>query len=101
MVKAMIEMVMQDDVEPNLAGNLLLCLAVHGGEDVLRAFLELERQPRKWRKQLYVDPSFYAVYGGWSYDENGAFIKTIFDKCYPMVKGTLDEKKYSPVKIGT
>lgn len=100
-VKAMIEMVMQDDIEPVLAGNLLLCLAAHGGEDILRAFLELERQPRKWRKQLYVDPSFYAVYGGWSYDENGAFIKTIFDKCYPMVKGTLDEKKYSPVKIGT
>lgn len=99
-VKAMIEMVMQDDIEPHLAGNLLLCLGVHGGDEVFHAFLELERQPRKWRKHLYVNPSFYATYGGWSYDKNGSFLKTNFDKCYPIVKGTLDEKMLSPVKIG-
>ena len=99
-IRAMIEMVMQDNIERSVAGNLLLCLAVHGGHEVFQAFLKLEKQPRKWRKNLYVNPSFYAVYGGWSYDENGRFIKTIFDKCYPMVKGTLEEKKHSPVKIG-
>lgn len=100
LIKAMIEMVMQDSIEPNIAGNLLLCLAVHGGDEVFQAFLELEKRPRKWRKNLYVNPSFYATYGGWTYDKNGKFLKTNFDKCYPMVKGTLEEKKHSPVKIG-
>lgn len=52
------------------------------------------------REKLYVNPSFYATYGGWSYDSNGNLLKTNFDKCYPMVKGTLEEKENSPVKIG-
>lgn len=100
MIKAMIEMLMQDRIAAGLAGNLLLCLAVHGGDEVFHAFLELEKHPRKWRKKLYVNPSFYATYGGWSYDSDGKFTKTNFDKCFPMVKGTLAEKEKSPIKIG-
>ena len=99
-VKSMIEMVKQDDIESGLAGHLLLCLAAAGGNEVYKTFLELEKHPREWRKKLYVNPSFYATYGGWSYDKEGNFIKINFDKCYPMVKGTLEEKKKSPVKIG-
>lgn len=99
-IKAMLEMVKKDDIDSHLAGDLLLCLAVHSGEEVFQSFLELERHPRSWRKKLYVAPSFYAAYGGWTYDNSGRFIKTNFDKCYPMVKGTLNEKKCSPVKIG-
>lgn len=96
----MLKMVMEDGTDPMLAGKLLLCLAVHGGEDVFQAFLELERHPRKWREKLYANPSVYATYGGWSYDKDGNCLETNFKECYPMVKGTLEEKKKSPVKIG-
>jgi len=99
-VEAMIETLLEDDIDAGIAGNLLLCLAVHGGENVFQAFLELEKHHRKWRKELYVNPSFYATYGGWSYDSEGRFVKTNFDKCFPMVKGTQAEKEKSPVKIG-
>lgn len=99
-VKAMLELVKQDEIDEGLAGDLLLCLAVAGGEEVFKAFLELERHPRKWRQKLYVNPSFYATYGGWTYDKEGNFIETNFNKCYPLIKGSLEEKKKSPVKIG-
>lgn len=99
-VKEMLAMLRQDDLASMRANHLLLCLAVCGGDEVFRAFLELEKHPRKWREKLHVNPSFYAAYGGWSYDEGGKFLRTIYDKCYPMVKGTPEEKKSSPVKIG-
>ncbi|MDE7273532.1 MAG: hypothetical protein K2N95_10805 [Lachnospiraceae bacterium] len=99
-VQSMIGMLQQDDVDSMLANHLLLCLAIHGGETVFRAFAELKQHPRKWREKLHVDPSVYATYGGWSYDSSGSIFKTNFDKCYPMIKGTLDEKAHSPVKIG-
>lgn len=99
-IRGMLEILMSDNTESSVAGNLLLCLAAHGGRDVLNAFWELERHPRKWRENLYVSPSFYAAYGGWSYDGSGRMIKINFDQCYPMVKGTQAEKEKSPVKIG-
>lgn len=99
-IEAMLKMLMSDSIDSMLAGNLMLCLAVYGGDKVFQSFLELEKHPRKWQKDLYVKPSVYATYGGWSYDNSGRLVKTNFDKCYPMVKGTLDEKKQSPVKIG-
>ena len=100
-IQAMIEMLRQDDIKTMLEANhLLLCLAIHGGEDVFQAFIEFEKNPPKWREKVHVNPSVYATYGGWSYDSEGNALKTNFDKCYPMVKGTLDEKKHSPVKIG-
>ena len=99
-VKSMLELIKKDDIQSGLAEELLLCLATAGGEEVFHTFLELERQPRKWRQKLYVNPSFYATYGGWTYDKEGNYLETNFNKCYPMVKGNLEEKKKSPVKIG-
>lgn len=99
-IKDMITLLGCDDTPSLTANRLLLCLAAAGGEQVFEAFLELEKNPRKWREKLHVNPSYYANYGGWSYDEDGNFVKTMFDKCYPMVKGTLAEKEKSPVKIG-
>lgn len=98
-IKEMIDTLLEDNIDI-AADHLLLCLAVHGGDDVFHTFLELEKNPRPWRKKLYVNPSFYAAYGGWTFDENGIYRKTNFDKCYPMVKGTIKEKEISPVKIG-
>ena len=61
----------------------------------METLLELERNPRPWRKSLYVDPSSYAQIGGWTFDKEGQRIQLNFDTCYPMVKGTAGEK--SPV----
>ena len=63
----------------------------------METLLELERNPRPWRKSLYVDPSSYAQIGGWIFDKEGQKIQLNFNTCYPMVKGTTGEK--SPVRI--
>ena len=80
------------------ASNLMCCLAFQGDEKAMETLLELERNPRPWRKGLYVDPSSYAQIGGWTFDKEGQRIQLNFDTCYPMVKGTSGEK--SPVRIG-
>ena len=100
-IVAMMEKIKQDDIPSMLANRLLRCLAVRGGEEVFKLFLELEKNPRKWQEKLYVSPSRYAVEGGWSFDGEGRKLRTNFDKCYPMVKGTAEKKMRSPVKIGT
>ena len=100
-ITSMMEMIKRDDIPSMLANRLLLCLAVHGGEKVFELFLELERHPRKWREKLYASPARYAAEGGWSFDGGGRLLRTNFDKCYPMVKGTPEKKMRSPVKIGT
>lgn len=99
-VDEMIEMLTDDDLTSVTANSLLRCLAVAGGEKVFQVFWELEQHPRKWREHLYVNPSRYAMEGGWSYDSEGNFRKTIFEKCYPLVKGSSLDKEKSPVKIG-
>lgn len=100
-IKAMIAMVMKDDITELRTDHILLCLAAYGGDVVFNAFLELEKNPRNWRENLYVNPSFYATYGGWTFDGNGKYLEMQFNKCYPMIKGTLTEKELSSVKIGT
>ena len=80
------------------ASNLMSCLAMQGDDKAMETLLELERNPRPWRKGLYVDPSSYAQIGGWTFDKEGQKIQLNFDTCYPMVKGTTGEK--SPVRIG-
>ena len=80
------------------AAELMSCLAMQGDDKAMETLLELERNPRPWRKGLYVDPSSYAQIGGWTFNKEGQRIQLNFDTCYPMVKGTTDEK--SPVRIG-
>ncbi len=99
-IREMISTLMEEDTDPRTAGGLLLCLAAAGGETAFHALLELERHPLNWREKLYVDPSFYATYGGWTFDKDGTWMRTNFEVCYPMVKGTPEDKKKSPVKIG-
>ena len=83
---------------PSAASNLMSCLSMQGDDKAMETLLELERNPRPWRKGLYVDPSSYAQIGGWTFDKEGQRIQLNFDTCYPMVKGTAGEK--SPVRIG-
>jgi len=64
------------------ANHILQCLAIAGGEDVLAAFVELEKHPKPWVKKLYVPLSVYAQSGGWTFDEKGKRIKLNYDKCY-------------------
>lgn len=87
-----------DSSNANDAANLMSCLAMQGDEKALETLLELERNPRPWRKKLYVDPSVYAQCGGWTFDKAGKRIQLNYDTCYPMVKGKKGET--TPVKIG-
>lgn len=80
------------------ANNLMCCLAMQGDDKAMETLLELEKNPRDWRANLYVDPSIYAQCGGWTFNKEGHRIQLNFNTCYPMVKGTLNE--VSPVKIG-
>lgn len=82
----------------NDAANLMSCLAMQGDEKALETLLELEQNPRSWRKKLYVDPSVYAQCAGWTFDKAGKRIQLNYDTCYPMVKGK--EDKTTPAKIG-
>lgn len=82
----------------NDAANLMSCLAMQGDDKVLETLLELEQNPRPWRKRLYVDPSVYAECGGWTFDKAGKRIQLNYDICYPLVKGKANEE--TPVKIG-
>ncbi len=83
--------------DSNEAGNLLSCLAMQGDDQALAVLVELERNPRPWRKKLYVGPSVYAQCGGWTFDEQGERVNLNYDICYPMVKRDAED---SPVKIG-
>ena len=60
---------------------------MQGDDKAMETLLELERNPRPWRKGLYVDSSSYAQIGGWTFDKEGQKIQLNFDTCYPMVKG--------------
>ena len=81
----------------NEAGMLMCCLAMQGDDKALETLLELEQNPRPWRKRLHVDPSVYAWSGGWTFDKDDNRVELNFDTCYPMVEG---EDEQSPVRIG-
>ncbi len=80
------------------ASNLMSCLAMQGDEKALETLLELEKNPRPWRKSLYVDPSIYAQCGGWTFDREGQRTQLNFDTCFSLVKGA--PGKESPIHIG-
>lgn len=100
-VNEMITELQKDDLKSITANKLLRCLAHKGGDTVRQAFIELERHPKAWRKGLYVDPSYYANEGGWTFDDSGKVIETVFRKCFPIVKKTPEEREKSPVKLIT
>jgi hypothetical protein len=79
------------------ASNLMSCLAMQGDDKAMETLLELEQNPRPWRKGLYVNPSSYAQIGGWTFNKQGQRIQLNFDTCYPMIKGAPGET--SPVRI--
>ena len=54
---------------------------MQGDDKAMETLLELERNPRPWRKGLYVDPSSYAQIGGWTFDKEGQKIQLNFDTC--------------------
>ncbi|MDR1147432.1 MAG: hypothetical protein LBK66_02260, partial [Spirochaetaceae bacterium] len=78
----LIALVMQPDCKE--ANHILQCLAIAGGDDVLAAFVHLERNPLPWSKNLFVPPSVYAQAGGWTFDSEGRRAELNFDRCYPV-----------------
>ena len=79
------------------AAELMSCLAFQGDDKAMETLLELERNPRPWRKGLYVDQSSYAQIGGWTFDKEGHRMQLNFDTCYPLVKGAPGEA--SPARL--
>jgi len=74
------------------ANHILQCLAIAGGDDVLEAFIELEKSPRPWAGDLHVPPSVYAQAGGWTFDEAGARIELNYGQCFPVFEAHPGEK---------
>ena len=66
------------------ATEIMICLAMQGGDRALATLLDLERNPRRWQEILYIQPSDYAKYGGWTFDKNGKRQILNFDICYAM-----------------
>ena len=75
---------LQETENPMEAANYMCCLAMQGDETSLEVLLELQTNPREWRKRLYVDPSVYAQGGGWTFDETGKRQSLIFSECFPL-----------------
>lgn len=92
----LIELLLHDECKE--ADKILCCLAACGSDKVLKTFISLEKNSKPWRKKLHVDPSIYAGYGGWSFDENGNRIEFIYQDCYVVEKS---EKPNDAVKVGT
>jgi len=87
--------------DKTVGANFLCCLSVVENDPnnkILNAFIELENNPREWRKKLYVDPSRYADIAGWTFDKEGTRIPLIYPQAYPMVKG--DRSKDTAVIMG-
>lgn len=74
------------DNSKNALNHLLCSLAWQGDEKTAELFYELYKNPRPWRKKLYVGTDFYAKIGGWSFDETGERKSLVFDKCLTAVR---------------
>ena len=75
-----------EDNSKNVLNHLLCALAWQGGEQTTQLFYELYKNPRPWRKKLYVGTEFYAKIGGWAFDETGERKSLVFDKCLTAVR---------------
>lgn len=74
------------DNSKNALNHLLCSLAWQGDEKTAELFYELYKNPRPWRKKLYVGTEFYAKIGGWSFDETSERKSLVFDKCLTAVR---------------
>ncbi|WP_314068661.1 cytochrome C [Campylobacter showae] len=81
------------DNSKNALNHLLCSLAWQGDEKTAELFYELYKNPRPWRKKLYVGTDFYAKIGGWSFDETGERKSLVFDKCLTAVRVKDGEEK--------
>ena len=75
-----------EDNSKNVLNHLLCALAWQGDEQTAELFYELYKNPRPWRKKLYVGTDFYAKIGGWAFDETGERKSLVFDKCLTAVR---------------
>lgn len=76
---------------PDEASQLMSCLAMQGDDTALKTLVELEKNPRPWRKKLHVGPAVYAWGGGFTFDEQGTRQQTAYQECYAIETGTPDE----------
>ncbi|MDR2284180.1 MAG: hypothetical protein LBE37_13270 [Sphingobacterium sp.] len=74
------------------AGDILSCLSVIGSDNVKSTFYQLEKNPLPWRKNLYVDPSFYAEQAGWTFGADGTRIQLNYHSCYSLIKESREDK---------
>lgn len=68
------------------ASRLMSALAMQGDDKALAALYELKKNPKEWRKNLYVDPDIYAQIGGWTFDSEGKRQSVIYPECYSLEK---------------
>lgn len=80
-----------------VAGDILCCLAACSSDKVHQTFVQLEKNPLLWREKLYVDPSIYAEFGGWTYDKTGNKTELIYNDCYSIQKS---DTPNDAIKVG-
>ena len=87
----LIESLMETE-SPKEGANLLSCLAMQGDDRALEILYKLKKNPREWRKKLYVDSDVYAEGGGWTFDESGMRQLINYPKCYSLEKKNTGDK---------
>ncbi len=75
------------------ANHILCCLAMIGDDVVRQKFIELDTNPLPWREKLYLDPTAYAMGGGWTVDKAGNKEPLVYDTCYQLVAGNKNDDK--------
>ena len=88
------------DNSKNALNHLLCSLAWQGDEKTTELFYELYKNPRPWRKKLYVGTEFYAKIGGWSFDRMGEHKSLVFNKCLVAVRVRDGAEKNGGCAIG-
>lgn len=81
------------------ASNILCCLAMQGDNKVLETFYELKKNPKSWRKDLYVDTDIYAYDGGWTFDKSGKRQLINYNRCYSIEKKNSSDKAITIGKL--
>jgi len=92
-IQSLISELKSETIVKGRVNRLLRCLAMSGDDEVVKAFADFEKNPPKWRENLYVNPSVYAEEGGWTLDEHGNKKSLIFEECYTMVKDNSSKDK--------